>query len=177
MDEALEEAIEIAEHARGKLVISHHHCTRRTNFGKSRPSLARIDEARRRIDIGMDVYPYAASSTVLRLERCDIGIRILIAWSDPHPERANRELPDIVRKWGCTEREAGERLLPAGTVYFQLDEGDVRNILRHPRTMAGSDGLPHDRHPHPCLWGTFPRVLGHYVREVGLFSPEEVCIV
>jgi N-acyl-D-amino-acid deacylase len=39
--------------------------------------------------------------------------------------------------------------------------------------MIGSDGLPHDKHPHPRLWGTFPRVLGHYAREVGLFSLEE----
>jgi N-acyl-D-amino-acid deacylase len=33
--------------------------------------------------------------------------------------------------------------------------------------------LPHDQHPHPRLWGTFPRVLGHYAREIGLFSLEE----
>jgi N-acyl-D-amino-acid deacylase len=39
--------------------------------------------------------------------------------------------------------------------------------------MIGSDGLPHDEHPHPRLWGTFPRVLGHYRRDVGLFSLEE----
>jgi N-acyl-D-amino-acid deacylase len=38
--------------------------------------------------------------------------------------------------------------------------------------MIGSDGLPHDVHPHPRLWGTFPRVLGHYCREVGLFALE-----
>jgi N-acyl-D-aspartate/D-glutamate deacylase len=38
--------------------------------------------------------------------------------------------------------------------------------------MIGSDGLPHDQHPHPRLWGTFPRVLGHYVRDVRLFSLE-----
>ncbi|MCK5365920.1 MAG: amidohydrolase family protein, partial [Gammaproteobacteria bacterium] len=37
----------------------------------------------------------------------------------------------------------------------------------------GSDGLPHDEFPHPRLWGTFPRVLGHYSRDVGLFSLEQ----
>jgi len=173
MDEAIEEAIDIADHAGGKLVISHHQCTGRANFGKSRPSLDRIDRARAEIDVGMDVYPYAASSTVLRLERCDTGLRILVTWSDPHPEMARREMADIAREWGCTEREAALRLLPAGAVYFQLDEDDVRTILSHPRTMVGSDGLPHDQHPHPRLWGTFPRVLGHYVRDVGLFSLEE----
>ena len=173
MDAAIEEAIDIAGDAGGKLVISHHQCTGRANFGKSGPSLARIDRARATMDIAMDVYPYAASSTVLRLERCDTGLKVLITWSTPHPEMANREIADIARDWGCTERAAGERLLPAGAVYFQLDENDVRTILAHPRTMVGSDGLPHDIHPHPRLWGTFPRVLGHYAREVGLFSLEE----
>jgi N-acyl-D-amino-acid deacylase len=38
--------------------------------------------------------------------------------------------------------------------------------------MLGSDGLPHDARPHPRLWGTFPRVLGHYSRELKLFPLE-----
>jgi N-acyl-D-amino-acid deacylase len=99
-------------------------------------------------------------------------VRILITWSQPHPEMANRELKDIAREWNCSERDAAERLLPAGAVYFQLDEADVSCILSHPRTMIGSDGLPHDKHPHPRLWGTFPRVLGHYSRDLGMFSLE-----
>jgi N-acyl-D-amino-acid deacylase len=123
--------------------------------------------------VALDCYPYAASSTVLRLDRCDKGVRILITWSTPHPEMANRALSDIAHEWGCSERAAAERLLPAGAVYFQLDEADVRSILSYPQTMIGSDGLPHDEHPHPRLWGTFPRVLGHYVRELGLFPLEQ----
>ena len=173
LEEAIDEAIEIAAHAGGKLVISHHQATGRGNFGKSGPTLERIDAARRGLDIAMDVYPYAATSTVLRLDRCDTGLRILITWSEPFPDMANRHLGDIARDWGCGERAAAERLLPAGAVYFQLDEADVRRILAHPRTMVGSDGLPHDEHPHPRLWGTFPRVLGHYARDVGLFGLEE----
>jgi N-acyl-D-amino-acid deacylase len=38
--------------------------------------------------------------------------------------------------------------------------------------MIGSDGLPHDSHPHPRLWGTFPRVIGHYARDERLFPIE-----
>ena len=49
----------------------------------------------------------------------------------------------------------------------------MRRILAHPATMIGSDGLPHDAHPHPRLWGTFPRVLGRYSREEKLFSLAE----
>jgi N-acyl-D-amino-acid deacylase len=39
--------------------------------------------------------------------------------------------------------------------------------------MIGSDGLPNDPRPHPRLWGTFPRVLGRYCREEGLFPLNE----
>ena len=54
-----------------------------------------------------------------------------------------------------------------------MDETDVQRVLGFPHTMIGSDGLPHDFHPHPRLWGTFPRVLGHYCRDLGLFELEE----
>ncbi len=38
--------------------------------------------------------------------------------------------------------------------------------------MIGSDGIPVGEKPHPRLWGTFPRVLGHYCRDLGLFPLE-----
>jgi N-acyl-D-aspartate/D-glutamate deacylase len=46
--------------------------------------------------------------------------------------------------------------------------------MRHPTTMIGSDGLPtlHGK-PHPRLYGTFARVLGHYARDLGLMPLEE----
>jgi N-acyl-D-amino-acid deacylase len=53
-----------------------------------------------------------------------------------------------------------------------MDEKDVQRILGFEHTMIGSDGLPHDAAPHPRLWGTFPRVLGHYSRNLNLFPLE-----
>ncbi len=53
-----------------------------------------------------------------------------------------------------------------------MDEEDVRRIMAHPSSVIGSDGIPHDAHPHPRLWGTFPRVLGLYARQLRLFSLE-----
>jgi N-acyl-D-amino-acid deacylase len=53
-----------------------------------------------------------------------------------------------------------------------MDESDVQRILQFDETMIGSDGLPHDASPHPRLWGSFPRVLGHYSRSLGLFPLE-----
>ena len=73
---------------------------------------------------------------------------------------------------GVSQEEAIERLNPAGAIYFKMDEADVQRILQFDETMIGSDGLPHDVSPHPRLWGTFPRVLGHYSRELKLFPLE-----
>jgi N-acyl-D-amino-acid deacylase len=44
--------------------------------------------------------------------------------------------------------------------------------MRSKLAMIGSDGLPHDAHPHPRLWGTFPRVIGRYARDLRLFPME-----
>jgi N-acyl-D-amino-acid deacylase len=170
---ALEEAFEIGRTSGAPLVVSHHQISGRANFGKSAATLEQIDTARRRQPVALDAYPYAASSKTLDPGRCAPGVRIMVTWSEPHPEAAGRDISEIAAEWGCSDRTAAQRLLPAGAVYFQLDEADVRRILAYEHTMIGSDGLPGDRHPHPRLWGTFPRVLGRYVREVGLFTLEE----
>ncbi|MCC6244890.1 MAG: D-aminoacylase [Gemmatimonadaceae bacterium] len=55
----------------------------------------------------------------------------------------------------------------ANAIYHVLDEADVRRIMQHPLTMIASDGRvsqPGEGHPHPRAYGTFPRVLGEYVR-------------
>jgi N-acyl-D-amino-acid deacylase len=65
-----------------------------------------------------------------------------------------------------------DRLIPAGAIYYMMDDADVQRILKFDETMIGSDGLPHDAAPHPRLWGSFPRVLGHYGRSLGLFTLE-----
>jgi len=54
-----------------------------------------------------------------------------------------------------------------------MHEDDLRRVMAFDDAMIGSDGLPHDVFPHPRLWGTFPRVLGHYSRDVGLLSLEQ----
>jgi N-acyl-D-amino-acid deacylase len=64
----------------------------------------------------------------------------------------------------------------ANAIYHVLDEGDVRRIMRHPQTMIASDGRlsrPGDGHPHPRAYGTFPRVLGRYVRDEKVLTLEQ----
>ncbi|MCC6195953.1 MAG: D-aminoacylase [Burkholderiales bacterium] len=170
--DSLDEAFAAARRGGLPLVVSHHKCAGPRNWGRTVETLAHIDAARARQPIALDMYPYVAGSTVLDRDMVDGIIDVLVTWSTPHPEMVARSLADIAAEWGCTQQEACDRLQPGGACYFQMREDDVQRVLRHPATMIGSDGLPHDRHPHPRLWGTFPRVLGHYCRDLGLFPLE-----
>ncbi len=170
---SLDEAFIAARNADLPVVISHHKCAGPANWGRSIETLAHIDAARRTQSIGLDAYPYVAGSTVLRSDLVDGIIDVMVTWSQPYPAASGRWLADIAHEWDCSQKEACERLQPGGASYFQMHEDDVRRVLQYSATMIGSDGLPHDRHPHPRLWGTFPRVLGHYSRKLGLFPLEE----
>ena len=170
---SIEETLKIGRATAAPVVISHHKCAMPENYGRSAETLPRIEQAAQAQRVAFDVYPYAAGSTVLMPGRLRPDVRVQITWSDPHPEFAGRMLHDIAAEWGVPPHEAAERLLPAGAIYFQMDEADVQRILAHRMAMIGSDGLPHDSFPHPRLWGTFPRVLGHYARDLGLLSLEE----
>ena len=168
--EAMDEAFAIGRHAGIPVMISHFKVNSLQNFGRSRETLAKLAAAMTQQPLGLDVYPYPASSTELDPDFIEGDTPIMVTWSQADPRAAGRYLDDIARDWGVDRKEAARRLMPAGAVYFEMDEDDVRRILSFPETMIGSDGVPDDAHPHPRLWGTFPRVLGHYVREVGLLS-------
>lgn len=173
IDAALDEAFAIAREADVPLVISHHKVSGLQNFGRSRDTLHKIAQAMTRQEVSLDVYPYAASSTMLNPKSWGAASRTMVTWSTPYPEHAGRDLADVAADFGCSEEEAIERLLPAGGIYFMMDEEDVERILKTPEAMIGSDGIPLDKHPHPRLWGTFTRVLGHYARDRSFFSLEE----
>src|SRR5262249_21762678 len=63
-----------------------------------------------------------------------------------------------------------EEELAVAAVAHMMSETDVETVMKHPMTMIGSDGFPQkDGKPHPRSYGTYPRVLEHYVRERKLF--------
>jgi N-acyl-D-aspartate/D-glutamate deacylase len=166
---AMSEAFATGRNCHVPVVISHLKCAGIANWGRSREILQALETARAGQPVQCDCYPYAASSSTLDLRQVDEHIRIVITWSTPHPEIAGQTLEQIALAWGMKQREAAERLQPAGAIYHNMSEEDVRRILQHPASMIGSDGLPNDPRPHPRLWGTFPRVLGHYCRDQGIF--------
>jgi len=170
--DSLEETFRIGREVGVPVVISHHKVVGENNHGRSGETLAFIRNNMERQAVCLDCYPYTAGSTVLSVDRAKGSARTIVSWSQTLPQYAGQDLADIARQMGVGEEEAIGRLLPAGAIYFRMDEADVQRILKFDETMIGSDGLPHDAAPHPRLWGTFPRVLGHYGRLLGLFPLE-----
>lgn len=223
-DEALDvlnsirELIEIAEAAEIPAQITHVKAMGTSVEGSSVDILRLVDEAvSNGIDITMDQYPYAASSTGLtvqfprwsrdggnaalakRLEDPELRARIheelvyqlrelrgrndpknvQLAYCDFDHSLDGLNLAEILRR---QEREVTIdnaaalilQLQEAGgcqAIYHAMHPDDVDRLMQHPRTMIASDGgvdLPGNGHPHPRNYGTYPRVLGVYVRERGL---------
>lgn len=66
-----------------------------------------------------------------------------------------------------------EEDLAVACVAHVMSEDDVSTVLAHPTTMVGTDGFPQrEGKPHPRTFGTYPRVLEHYVRNEKLISLE-----
>jgi dihydroorotase/N-acyl-D-amino-acid deacylase len=99
------------------------------------------------------------------------------------PELNGKTLADWARQRGLapTPENGAELVIEGQTrgggtmIYHVLDEADVQRIMRHPQAMIGSDGRlsrPGETSPHPRAYGTFPRVLGRYSRDLTLFPLE-----
>ena len=170
--ESLEETFRIGRELGVPVVVSHHKVVGARNHGRSQETLPLISERMKTQGISLDCYPYCASSTILSADRAAISTKTLVTWSTPHPEYAGMDLAVIAGKMNLSIEDTAGKLRPAGAIYFTMDEADVQRVLAFEHTMVGSDGLPHDTAPHPRLWGTFPRVLGHYSRGLGLFPLE-----
>jgi dihydroorotase/N-acyl-D-amino-acid deacylase len=83
---------------------------------------------------------------------------------EPTPANGARLVIEVIRRGG------------ANAIFHAMDEADVEAIMAHPLTAIASDGRltePGIGHPHPRWYGTFPRVLGRYVRERGVLTLED----
>jgi N-acyl-D-amino-acid deacylase len=183
--ESVAEAISIGEQAGVPVQISHHKASGREAWGLVTQSLALIENAQARgLAVHADQYPYTAGSTILSAVFREGSFwftppqNIVIASARSQPEWEGRSVAAIAKSMGCDAPDAAARMLaqePGATVVVHtMCEEDVRTVMRHPSTMIGSDGLPTlAGKPHPRLYGTFARVLGHYARDEGLFPLAE----
>jgi len=172
IDDALREALHIGRALAIDTIVSHHKIVGRNNHGRSVETLALLEDAAGHQSVCFDCYPYNASSTMLLPARVKQSDEVLVTWSKADPSAAGHSLFALAKSRNLDPEVLAEALSPAGAVYFAMSEDDVSRILAHPMAMVGSDGLAHDIKPHPRLWGTFPRVLGHYTRERRLFTLE-----
>jgi N-acyl-D-amino-acid deacylase len=97
------------------------------------------------------------------------GIVIADVPSGRHAERLGRSLADAAAAWGKDPFEAAfdlllEERMGVAMVSFSQDESVVRRFLALPWVNACTDGLLGGR-PHPRAYGTYPRILGRYVRD------------
>ncbi len=181
---SVEETLQIGREAGVHAHISHHKSAGKANWGLVTQSLARVEQAKAAGQrVTLDVYPYTAGSgrmiEYFNLERIDSDLAAVIrlATCPAFPAFEGRMVVDIAQEQGLDVTEVVRMILtaPKGDrticIQFIIDEADIETNLRYPTMMVGSDGIPELRgRPHPRLFGTFPRVLGEYVRKRGTLT-------
>jgi N-acyl-D-amino-acid deacylase len=182
--EALREVVAIGERARIPVQISHIKLGTVGVWHKAADAIALIESAQKRgVDVTADEYPYNAwSSTITVLvpdkrydyppsvekALADVGgaENVLIVRHAAHPEYEFRTLAAVAKDRKATAVEQFIQIVKdggAGVVCTSMVDDDMRAFYERPWVMVSSDGGIGVRHPRGA--GTFPRVLGKYVRE------------
>jgi N-acyl-D-amino-acid deacylase len=190
--DSVRETLHIGEVSGCGVQISHHKTVGKDNWGQVVQSLEMIEDAvAKGRDVAADQYPYTARSTALfalvqngTFADGDGGpmgksepSEVLLCSVPGEPEFEGRTLQSFVDEFDLPGEEAANKLIREYSdsivvAAFGMDEGDVRMVMAHWSTMIGTDGLDRGSKPHPRAWGTYPRVLGKYVREEGVISLE-----
>lgn len=185
--DAVTEALTIGRRAELPVQISHHKAAGRRNWGRIGESLGLVDAAvAEGQDVTLDVYPYTAGSGPMAqyfdladLDR-DLAEVIRFASCPAFRDYEGRMAVDLAAEQGVDVTDVIRQVLtaPEGDrticIQFIIDEADIETNLRHRSVMVGSDGIVDlEGRPHPRLFGTFPRVLGHYVRNRQILGLEE----
>ena len=186
--DAWREAIEIGRRNRIPVEISHIKLAVKQVWGRAADGLKILDDARREgVRVMADWYPYTywQSSMYVLIETRDWENRaawqkgfddiggaqnVLITNYRPDPSLNGRTLAQIAELRGKDPvttaiemmREAGPN---TGVIGTSMSEDDLVTFVKHPLVLICSDGGLSGRHPRG--YGTFPRVLARYVRELG----------
>ena len=182
--EALNEAIRIGREARLPVQISHIKLGTVAVWGRSKEAVALINKARARgQDITADCYPYDAWSSTIRVlipsgrhedpvdvarGLADVGgpANITIVSCRAHPDYEFKNMEEISKREGISAVDLYMKIVRdggAGVVCHSMKDTDIQTFYRQPWVMVSSDGGIGGRHPRGA--GSYPRVLGRYVRE------------
>jgi len=190
--EAFAEAIRIGREGHLPAQISHIKLGTVSVWGRAAEAVALINKARGRgQDVTADCYPYEAWSSTIRVlipsgrhddtadvtrGLADVGGpgNITIVSCRAHPDYEFKTLEAIARQQNITPVELYMRIVRdggAGIVCHSMKDEDIRVFYEQPWVMVSSDGGIGSRHPRGA--GTFPRVLGHFVRELHWITLKE----
>lgn len=198
--EAVDELIRIGREAGIPVHVSHMKLAMRSLWGRAPELLARLDRARAEgVDVTADVYPYLywqSTMTVLfpdrdytreaatfALEELVPPDGMIVGRFSAQPAYAGRTLADIAAERGEDPVTTYLALIEMtygpdapddareGIVARSMAPGDVAALLSWPHTNVCTDGELDG--PHPRGFGSFTRVLGHYVRDEGVLTLEE----
>lgn len=199
--EAFDELMRIGREAKLPVQITHIKLGTPSTWGLAAKRMPGYFEraAREGIELRADVYPYTYWHSTIRVlvtdrdffdpEKVAAGLvnnggaaNIRVARYTPDPRLAGKTIPEIAAIWGVSDVDAYMRLvretmgeLVSGgdmesIIGTSMSEEDVRWFVAHPQVGFCSDGELHGAHPRGA--GSFPRVLGRYVREQGALSLE-----
>ena len=201
--EAIDEVINIGREAQIPVQVSHIKLAMTRWWGQAGRLKTKLDAARASgVDITADIYPYRAWNSGFSwlttlfpnrdLDRRD-GAKyilhdmlspegILVAIFPPNPAYNGMTIAEIAKIRQSDPETTLMELLKADMAMggeesgssmlgFAMDEPDIESIMAWPHTVIGSDGELAG--PHPRGFGTFPRFLGHYIRERNVLSLEE----
>jgi N-acyl-D-aspartate/D-glutamate deacylase len=107
---------------------------------------------------------------------------IVVAGCQRQKEFEGKTVAQIAATMGKAPAEAMMDFLlaeqgKASIILFMMSEDNVARGIAHPQVMIGSDSLAmatgSGGKPHPRTYGTFPRVLGKYVRQEGIITLED----
>jgi N-acyl-D-amino-acid deacylase len=190
--EAMTELVAIGERAGVAVQNTHVKLGTVNVWGKAKDALKIFDSARRRgLDITADCYPWEAwSSTILVLipnkkyddpvsvarGLADVGgaANVLITSYEKDRSYEFKNMAEIAGSRGITPVDLFIEIAKNGgasVVATSMKDEDIRAFYAWPWTMVSSDGGIEYRHPRGA--GTFPRVLGRFVRERGWLTLEE----
>jgi N-acyl-D-amino-acid deacylase len=189
---AFREAIQIGREANLPVQISHIKLGTVGVWGKAKEVVALINEARRTgLDITADCYPYDAwgstitvlvpsrrhdDPTIVRKGLADVGGggNVLVTNCSTHRDYEGKTLNELAHASSRTAVEVYMQIVKDGgasVVCKSMQESDIRTFYQQPWVMVASDGGIGNRHPRGA--GSFPRVLGRYVREWKWLNLEE----
>lgn len=186
---ALGEEIAIGERAHIPIEHSHIKVSTVSVWGKAPQYIKSINAARKRgLDFLADCYPYDAWHSNIKVIMPDKQYEnpesvkqaladtggadsVTITEFKPHPEYASHNLAELAAQRGISPvemyiqiiREGDAANTEAGIIGKSMIESDIKSFYQQPWVMVASDGGIGSRHPRGA--GTFPRVLGLYVRE------------